>query len=151
MAVGGLKVVPMVKCNLTFGKWVSGEIENGSQKSNNYAVFLRVSRIISAPHFRFLYFPHRWQQNFKTFGAVDNMTLNSVVKIKTIWLYIRGQNMEYIDVIFCRITPQIRVPRNRYHFSIERNGKKEMVEHILLRNSCSIRPLTPVKISPPFA
>ena len=59
--------------------------------------------------------------------------------------------MAYIYVIFCRITPQIRVPRNRYHFSIERNGKKEKVEHILFRKSCSFKPLTPVKISPPFA
>ena len=35
--------MPMVKCNLTFGKWVGGEIENGSQKDNNYVVFTRVS------------------------------------------------------------------------------------------------------------
>ena len=41
--------MPMVKCNLTFGKWVGGEIENGSQKDNNYVVFPRVSMIFPAP------------------------------------------------------------------------------------------------------
>ena len=52
--------MPMVKCKLTFGKWVGGEIENGSQKVNNYVVFPRVSMIIPATHSRFfLYFPHR--------------------------------------------------------------------------------------------
>ena len=58
--------------------------------------------------------------------------------------------MTYIDFIFCLITPQIRVPRNRNHFSTERNRKKERVEHILLRKSCYIKPLSPVKIPPPF-
>ena len=28
----------MVKFKLNFGKWVGGEIENGSQKDNNYKV-----------------------------------------------------------------------------------------------------------------
>ena len=52
--------MPMVKCKLTFGKFVGGEIENGSQKSNNYVVFPRASMIISVPHSRFfLDFPHR--------------------------------------------------------------------------------------------
>ena len=45
--------MPMVKCKLTFGKWVGGEIENGSQKVNNYVVFPRVSMIIPATHSRF--------------------------------------------------------------------------------------------------
>ena len=58
--------------------------------------------------------------------------------------------MAYIDLIFCPITPQIRVPRNRNHFSTERNRKKEKVEHILLRKSCYIKPLSLVKIPPPF-
>ena len=44
--------MPMVKCNLTFGKWVGGEIENGSQKDNNYVVFPRVSMFFPAPHSR---------------------------------------------------------------------------------------------------
>ena len=51
--------MPMVKCKLNFGKWVGGEIENGSQKDYNYVVFPRVSMIIPAPQSRFLYFPHR--------------------------------------------------------------------------------------------
>ena len=55
-AAGGLKVMPMVKCKLNFGKWVGGEIENGSQKNNNYAVFPRVSMIIPAPQSRFYIF-----------------------------------------------------------------------------------------------
>ena len=42
--------MPMVKRKLNFGKWVGGEIENGSQKDNNYVVFPRVSMIIKAPH-----------------------------------------------------------------------------------------------------
>ena len=46
--------MPMVKCKLNFGKWVGGEIDNGSQKDNNYAVFPRVSMIIPAPHSVFL-------------------------------------------------------------------------------------------------
>ena len=54
-AAGGLKVMPMVKCKLNFGKWVGGEIENGSQKDNNYVVFPRVSMIIPAPHSRFFF------------------------------------------------------------------------------------------------
>ena len=37
--------MPMAKCKLNFGKWVGGEIENGSQKDNNYVVFARVSMI----------------------------------------------------------------------------------------------------------
>ena len=45
--------MPMVKCKLIFGKWVGGEIENGSQKVNNYVVFPRVSMIIPATHSRF--------------------------------------------------------------------------------------------------
>ena len=48
--------MPMVKCKLTFGKWVGDEIENGSQKDNNYVVFPRVSMIIPAPHSRFFIF-----------------------------------------------------------------------------------------------
>ena len=52
--------MPMVKCNLTFGKWVGGEIENGSQKDNNYVVFPRVSMIIPAPHSRFFYIFHTY-------------------------------------------------------------------------------------------
>ena len=44
----------MVKYKLNFGKWVGGEIENGSQNDNNYVVFPRVSMIIPAPHSRFL-------------------------------------------------------------------------------------------------
>ena len=130
-AACGLKVMPMVKCKSTFGKWVGGEIENGSQKVNNYVVFPRVSMIIPAPHSRFfILFPHRWQQNFQTFGAVNNTTLNSLVKIKKIWLYQRVPDIRHgiIDLIFCRITPRIRVPRNRNHFSTERNRKKEKVE-----------------------
>ena len=108
--------------------------------------------IIPAPHSRFLYFPHRWQQNFQTFGAVNNTTLNSLVKIKKIWFYQRVPDIRHgiIDLIFCRKTPQIRVPRNRYHFSTERNRKKEQVEHILLRKSCYIKPLSLVKIPPPL-
>ena len=51
--------MPMIKFKLNFGKWVGGEIENGSQNDNNYVVFPRVSMIIPAPHSRFLYFPHR--------------------------------------------------------------------------------------------
>ena len=145
--------MPMVKCKLTFGKWVGGEIENGSQKVNNYVVFPRVSMIIPATHSRFFkYFLHRWQQNFQTFGAVNNTTLNSLVKIKMIWLYQRVPDIRHgiFDLIFCRITPQIRVPRNRNHFSTERNRKTEKVEHILLRRSCYIKPLSLVKIPPPF-
>ena len=45
-----------MKCKLTFDKWVGGEIENGSQRSNNYVVFPRVSVIISATN---LVFSHR--------------------------------------------------------------------------------------------
>ena len=127
---------------------------NGSQKVNNYVVFPRVSMIIPATHSRFFYtyFPHRWQQNFQTFGAVNNTTLNSFVKIKMIWLYQRVPDIRHgiFDLIFCRITPQIRVPTNRNHFSTERNCKKEKVEHILLRRSCYIKPLSLVKIPPPF-
>ena len=48
--------MPMIKCKLTFGKWVGGEIENGSQKDNNYVVFPRVSMITPAPHSRFFIF-----------------------------------------------------------------------------------------------
>ena len=48
--------MPVVKCKSTFGKWVGGEIENGSQKVNNYVVFPRVSMIIPAPHSRFFIF-----------------------------------------------------------------------------------------------
>ena len=143
----------MVNCKSTFGKWVGGEIENGSQKVNNYVVFPRVSMIIPAPHSSFfLYFPHRWQQNFQTFGAVNNTTLNSLVKIRKIWLYQKVPDIRHgiIDLIFCRITPQIGVPRNRNHFSTERNRKKEKVEHILLRKSCYIKPLFLVKIRPPL-
>ena len=47
--------MPMVKCKLNFGKWVGGEIENGSQKDNNYVVFPRVSMTIPAPHSRFFF------------------------------------------------------------------------------------------------
>ena len=115
------------KMQLTFGRWVGGEIENGSQKVNNYVVFPRVSMIIPATHSRFfIYFPHRWQQNFQTFGGVKNTTLNSLVKIKMIWLYQRVPDIRHgiFDLIFCRITPQIRVPRNCNHFSTERNHKK---------------------------
>ena len=46
----------MVKCKLAFGKWVAGERENGSQKSNNYVVFPEVSMIISAPNLVFYIF-----------------------------------------------------------------------------------------------
>ena len=53
-----MKVMPMVKCKLTFGKWVGGETENGSQKDNNYVIFPRVSMIIPAPHSRFIYIFH---------------------------------------------------------------------------------------------
>ena len=41
---------------LNFGKWMGGEIENGSQKDNNYVVFPRVSMIIPAPQSRFYIF-----------------------------------------------------------------------------------------------
>ena len=50
--------MPMVKCNLNFGKWVGGESENGSQKDNNFVVFPRVSMIIPAPLSRFFYIFH---------------------------------------------------------------------------------------------
>ena len=126
-------------------------MHTGKQKQMNvsYQASL-VNRHIR--RFTGLYFPHRWQQNFQTFGAVNNTTLNSLVKIKKIWLYQRVPDIRHgiIDLIFCRITPQIRVPRNRNHFSTERNRKKEKVEHILLRKSCYIKPLSLVKIPPPL-
>ena len=66
----------MVKCKLNFGKWVGGEIENGSQRSNNYVVFPRASMIIPAPNLVFfLYFPQDDSNTKKTFGVVDNLTL----------------------------------------------------------------------------
>ena len=74
--------------------------------------------------------------------------MNSLVKIKMIWLYQRVPAIRHgiIDLIFCRITPQIRVPRNRNHFSTEKKRKKEKVEHILLRKSCYIKPLSLVRL-----
>ena len=53
--------MPMIKCNLTFGKWVGGEIENGSQKDNNYVVFPRVipNDYSCSPLSFFKYFPQR--------------------------------------------------------------------------------------------
>ena len=92
----------MVKCKLNFGKWVGGEIENGSQKDNNYVVFPRVSMIIPSPHPVFLnkYFPHRWQQNFQTFGAVNNTTLNSVVKNDMALLKVTGHQTWHISIWF---------------------------------------------------
>ena len=48
--------MPMVKCKLSFGMWVGGEIENGSQNDNNYVDFPRVSMIIPATHSRFFIF-----------------------------------------------------------------------------------------------
>ena len=48
--------MPMVKGKLNFGKWVGGEIENGSQKDDTYVVFPRVCMIIPAPQSRFLIF-----------------------------------------------------------------------------------------------
>ena len=84
--------MPMVKCKLNFGKWVGGEIENGSQKDNNYVVFPRVSMIIPAPTLVFYIFS---TQMTATFGAVNYTTLNSVVKIKMIWLYQRVPDIRH--------------------------------------------------------
>ena len=63
----------MVKCKLNFGKWVGGEIENGSQKDNNYVVFTRVSMIIPAPHCFF----------FNIFHTYDSKTSKLSVPLTT--------------------------------------------------------------------
>ena len=59
--------MPMVKYKLNFGKWVGGEIENGSQKDNNYVVFPRVSMFIPAPQSRFFIFSTQMTAKLQNF------------------------------------------------------------------------------------
>ena len=44
------------KVVISFGQWVGGEIENGSQNDNTYVVFPRVRMLIPAPHSRLFIF-----------------------------------------------------------------------------------------------